>query len=366
MAFFADAVSNYIVRHQGQFLTGARARFYDAGTNSVRTMYSDGQLNAEFDPDNIRSNANARFPPIWGQGGEYRVVITTAGGEVIEDMDYLPGDVSSGGGGGGGGGSSTHVTGDIQPSILSGTRADWVRANGRTIGNAASSATERADADCEALFLALWANTLFAVSGGRGANAAADWAANKQLTLPDARLCALIGSDGMGNSATNLFSALTFTTGSASTVGSKVGAATQTLTTAQIPSHTHTGSSDTAGLHSHVGITDSQGSHSHGGITTSNGAHVHNVPDVYASPSVVFVGAGSGFVPLWSATNYVTDSQGNHTHDIATTTGGAHTHFVATENSGSHAHSVTTTGTGGGGAHPNVQNSLLVTYYIKL
>lgn len=365
MAFFAQPVSNYIVRYQGEFLVGARVRFYDAGTNSVRTMYADGQLNTPYNPNAILSNANARFPPIWGQGGDYRAVITTAGGTVIEDMDYLPGDVTvSGGGGGGGGGSTSHETGDIQPSIASGTRAGWVRANARTIGSAASGATERAADDCVDLFTLLWGNTLFSVSGGRGASAAADWLANKTITLPDARLCALIGADGMGNSATNLFSALTFTTGTAATVGSKVGAATHTLATTEIPSHTHTGSTDTTGLHSHVGITDSQGNHSHGGITSADGAHSHTVQNVplagFAAGGTIISAAAGG------AATISTDAVGTHTHSISTFTNGAHTHAIATENSGSHAHSVTTTATGGGGAHANVQNSLLVTYYIKL
>lgn len=364
MAFFADAVSNYIVRYQGEFLVGARVRFYDAGSRSVRTMYADGQLNTPFDPDGILSNANARFPPIWGQGGEYRAVITAPGGAVIEDMDYLPGDVAVSGGGGGGGGSTSHATGDIQPSILSGTRAGWVRANARTIGSAASGATERADDDCLDLFTGLWSNTLFTVSGGRGLSAAADWAANKTITLPDARLCALIGSDGMGNAATNLFSALTFTTGNASTVGSRVGAATHTLATTEIPSHTHSGSTDTTGLHSHVGITDSQGNHSHGGITSADGAHSHTIQNVplagFAAGGTIISAAAGG------AATISTDGVGTHTHTIATFTNGAHTHVVATENSGAHAHTVTTTGTGGGGAHANVQNSLLVTFYLKL
>lgn len=365
MAFFADAVSNYIVRHQGQFLVGARVQFFDAGTNSVRTMYADGQLNTPLDPTEILSNANARFPPIWGQGGDYRALITAPGGAVIEDMDYLPGDVTAGGGGGGGGGSTSHAVGDIQPSILSGVRAGWVRANARTIGSAASGASERADDDCEDLFVAMWPNTLFTVSGGRGDSAPADWTANKTVTLPDARLCALIGADGMGNTATNLFSSLTFTSGTAASVGSRVGAATVTLTTATMPGHTHTGSTDTAGLHSHVGITDSQGNHSHTGVTTAAGLHAHNV-NVNASATVIFAAAGGGNVPLSGATNYVTDTQGSHSHDIATTTNGAHAHFVATENSGAHAHGVTTTSTGGDGAHPNVQNSLLCTFFIKL
>lgn len=72
----------------------------------------------------------------------------------------------------------------------------WLKANGTTIGSAASGATNRANADTEALFSLLWVNfdnaTLpIQTSGGvattRGASAAADFAANKRLPVPDFR-----------------------------------------------------------------------------------------------------------------------------------------------------------------------------------
>jgi len=66
----------------------------------------------------------------------------------------------------------------------------WVRLNGKTLGNAASGATERADADTAALFAYLWnnlADAQAAVSGGRTGSAAADYALNKTIALPSAR-----------------------------------------------------------------------------------------------------------------------------------------------------------------------------------
>jgi hypothetical protein len=57
-------------------------------------------------------------------------------------------------------------------------------------------------ADTSALFLYLWgADANLAVSGGRGGSAAADYAANKTIALPDWRGRALAGLDDMGNSA---------------------------------------------------------------------------------------------------------------------------------------------------------------------
>lgn len=95
-------------------------------------------------------------------------------------------------------------TGDIKIKYGSGEEAGFVRLNGRTIGNADSVATERANADTENLYLYLWdADTNLAVSGGRGASAAADYAANKRLTLPDAKNRTPVFLDGMGGSNTD-------------------------------------------------------------------------------------------------------------------------------------------------------------------
>lgn len=81
------------------------------------------------------------------------------------------------------------VPGAVLDYIGATAPSGWVLANGTTIGNAASAATQRANADTVNLFTLLWnswANAQAPVSGGRGANAAADFAANKTITLPDA------------------------------------------------------------------------------------------------------------------------------------------------------------------------------------
>lgn len=85
--------------------------------------------------------------------------------------------------------------------------AGYVLASGRTIGNAASGGTERANADTEALFTLLWNSTAQAElpiqtsAGGastRGASAAVDFAANKRMPLPDLRGRVGVGKDDMG------------------------------------------------------------------------------------------------------------------------------------------------------------------------
>lgn len=86
--------------------------------------------------------------------------------------------------------------------------AGWLKANGFTIGSAASGGTLRANADTLNLYTALWNNVgqtelpIQTSAGGastRGASAADDFAANKRLPVPDLRGEFLRGwDDGRG------------------------------------------------------------------------------------------------------------------------------------------------------------------------
>lgn len=125
-------------------------------------------------------------------------------------------------------------TGDGKLTLKTSADAGWVMMNDGTLGNAASGASTRANADTAALFALLWNNTLqadCAVSSGRGASAAADFAANKTIALPKelGRALAIAGT-GAGLTARAL--------------GSAVGAETHTLTGAQsgVAAHGHGGS----------------------------------------------------------------------------------------------------------------------------
>ena len=132
-------------------------------------------------------------------------------------------------------------TGVVQDYVGTTAPTGFVLADGRTIGSASSGATNRANADTQNLFLLLWnsmADAQAPVSGGRGASAAADWAANKTITLPDARGRATVGKDDMGGTAANrITSGGSGVTGT--TLGNSGGAETHTLTSAQIPAHAH-------------------------------------------------------------------------------------------------------------------------------
>lgn len=298
--------------------SGGQAFFFDAATTTPRTVYVDSALGTPHDHP-VVANASGMFPAVFLPTGDYRLRILDADDVTIWDVDGISTPIFEDAGGGGG---DTPVellarTGDYKFRHDTGSHSGWVRAAGRTIGDAASGATERANADCEDLFTVLWnADTTLSVSGGRGANAASDWAASKTIALPDIRLRGLIGMASMGGSVSTLIAAAAFDGGEdGDDLGATVGAGTHTLTTAQMPSHSHGAGSDTAG------------SHSHG--YTGTGADVA-------------VNAGSFYA--------------------VSTAPGAQT----TSTSGSHSHVITISNAGGGEAHANVQPSAVATCYLKL
>lgn len=386
MAVFCP-LSTTPVYYNGKPVSGAYIRVYDAGGNTPRTAYSDGLLTTPYDPNGIRTDASGRIPKIWVQGNPYKLKITTAAGVVIETIDDLPGDVASGGGGGGGGGGTTIPTGFIMAFHGTGTVTNWLRCNGRTIGNVSSGATEYAAADAETLFTHLWnSDPTLAVSSGRGASAAADWAANKTIALPDYRGRALSALADMGNTAATTYSGLTFTTGNATTLGSTVGTSTHTLTTAQMPAHTHTASTSTIADHTHVATTAGAGAHNHTGATNGGGTHTHSGSTTAGGGHVVAItgatsysaGGGNTYFGVWSGTTSANqtipdhahslsiDGVGDHVHTFTTSSVADHTHTVTVSAGGSHAHTVTVDSAGSGSAHPIMQPTVLVSFMIKM
>jgi hypothetical protein len=123
-------------------------------------------------------------------------------------------------------------TGDIRTSMNAFSPWGWVPANDGTIGNTGSGATTRANTDTWQLYNLLWSavsQTWAPVTGGRGANAYADFTANKPMALPKAlgRAIATAGS-GAGLTPTVL--------------GQATGAEANsvTLVPANLPPHSHT------------------------------------------------------------------------------------------------------------------------------
>lgn len=154
-------------------------------------------------------------------------------------------------------------------------------------------------------------------------------------------------------------------------IGHSVGTENITLSTTQIPSHSHTGTTTA----SSTGITSSG--------TTNNGTtglsvnsvsgHSHTYNDAYFSENL---GPGGGNYGTSAATDndnsfvWRTASGGNSSspQDINTSTSGGHTHgvtdaghthtFTANITDPTHTHTFTTQNTGGGESHPNLQPTL--------
>jgi len=136
------------------------------------------------------------------------------------------------------------------PSFSSTVPTGFVAANTLTIGNASSNATGRANADTLLAYRVIWnefsnsACPIFTSTGSastRGANADADYAANKALSTPDMRGTGIIGVDTMGGPATTRLAGVPVSLGNTTTPGSSIGSNTQTLTTSNLAPYTPSG-----------------------------------------------------------------------------------------------------------------------------
>ena len=169
------------------------------------------------------------------------------------------------------------------------------------------------------------------------------------------------------------------------------GSATKSLSVANIPSHTHTFTTSSAGQHTHTvsGSTQSAGAHTHSvsGTTGGAGSHSHtrgtmNITGTFATDGVptptgaFYVGSTVGYITggvdgsiihfdakrTWSGE---TSTVSNHTHTFSATTSssGSHTHTISITvgEAGAHTHTGTTNGTGNGTAF-NVMPPYIVAY----
>lgn len=231
----------------GTPMAAGKLYIYDAGTTTPADTFTDTGLTAGLEHTHpILTNASGLVPAFWVADGTYRARLTDSGGSLVlfDEDGLLAIGPSSGEGGGGGGVSATaiHQTGDVIWAPTTGTRSGFVRPNGRTMGSATSGASERANADTQPLYELLWntySDAICPVATGRGANAAADFAANKAITLLDFRGRVLAGVPDMGNSDNGLLDGVTFTVGSKLVAVSKAGTATHTLTEAELAQHDH-------------------------------------------------------------------------------------------------------------------------------
>lgn len=224
----------------GNRLSGGLMYFIQAGTTGTpQNAYQDAGLTLPWaNPYTLLESA--RVPLLYFADGYVKVRITDSNGTQIFNQDNIPVTGFSSGGGGGGTIDPTTVlqSGQLIAMYGTGILSGFVRANARTIGNASSGATERANSDTAALFAFLWnADANLTVSTGRGASAVADYAANKTIALPDFRGRAIAGLDDMGNTAAGRLTATYFGT-AATVLGAAGGAESALLAANQVPTIT--------------------------------------------------------------------------------------------------------------------------------
>jgi len=196
-------------------------------------------------------------------------------------------------------GGPVNRTGILEDYIGTTAPAGAVLASGRTMGSTASAATERANDDTINLYTLLWnsmADAEAPVSGGRGANAAADFAANKTITLPDLRGRVVAGKDNMGGSTAGRITASGCgITGTLN--GTSGGEETHILTIAESAAHTHIPSVAVVnGIGSilvlqRLGVSDGNAGVTFGLATTSSGldgAH-NNVQPTYILSKIIWL-----------------------------------------------------------------------------
>lgn len=284
----------------GDPLAGGKLYSYAAGGSTPAATYTDNTGSTP-NANPIILDANGECD-CWIGTGYFKFVLKNSLDVTQWTKDYVSLPVVENG----------FSTGDVKISIKTVADTGWVLMNDGTIGNAASSATSRANADTEALFTLLWNNTAnadCAVSTGRGASAAADFAANKTIALPKA-LGRALATYGSGSGLTARAMAAIF------------GEESHALTSAENASHTHVLTMNNHG-HTIYGGTV-------GALTGPTG------------------GASRGFAALDTASG------------SATQTGGGVDYIGATVATGSNATS------GSGTAHNNMQPTLFLNIMIKL
>lgn len=147
-------------------------------------------------------------------------------------------------------------------------------------------------------------------------------------------------------------------------VGDLVGTNSFTLTTAQMPSHTHTASASTNGAHTHTASTASAGSHNHSSGVSTVGNHTHTVR--YGGYSETGRGRPGGKYNAYAQFQVTSAAAGNHTHSITVNSAGAHTHTLTVNSGGDHTHTITLTQTGSGASIDNRPAYLALAFIMKL
>lgn len=294
----------------GKPQVGCKLYVYAAGSFTTPvTAYKDFGLTAgQEHPFPIPSDAWGRLPIFWLADGSYAFRLVDADGIPLASALTVQALGPSAGGGGGGTPVDENAlikTGDVWWQEVQGTRAGFVRDNGRTIGSATSGATERANADCAALYTFIWTNfndTTCPVTGGRGASAAADFSANKPIQLPDKRGMVLGGLADMGNSDSGRLNGIPVVSGSITTAGSVIGENLHYLSLSELPQHNH-------------GVNETPHSHDvHFNATGYASGFVSGVSSIVTPPGTTF---GASAAAARSTGISIQSNGGNGPHNTA-------------------------------------------------
>lgn len=229
-------------------------------------------------------------------------------------------------------GGTSIPTGTIIDYFGTAAPTGWMAIDGSSIGSAASAADFPSD-DTEQLYYHLWnnfADSMIAVSSGRGLSAGDDWDANKTMTLPDLRGRICVGVDD-SEAPVGLITTSTFS--SVSTVGTTGGTEKVTLTEGNLPDHRH---------------------HMFRAATSTN-------PSFTGQPSTIPTSTVNERVSRWDGN---ISNELNHQHSYRMYYNNAYIEPTAgmTSSPVSTAGSSITTGV----AHSNMQPSILVLKLIKL
>jgi len=388
--------SGNIERDANDVRTNAKAFFFQGGTNVAFTVYQDA---AQSIPHSNPVVANSgRWPAVFipftvsydvrvldQNDVQLSYITNIANPDPVQLSVTIPPEAQV-------------QTGMCHWEPISGAKSGYVRLNSGTIGNAASGATERANADTVNLFTYLYnamPDSVAPVSGGRGASAAADYAANKTIQLLDGRGGTLKGVDSMGAAAASRFQAeVPFLVGNKDQVGSSCGNNRHFLLTSELPVTSPTGSvsvsTPTGTVSTPTGSVSTpsgsvsgtvNGTGTNLNITMTDPGHVHtqNASTLYSIAGVGLGPGGTVIVATDAARTTVSNStgvtgtlasnaiaanltwSGSFSGNAATFTGNAQT-FTG------NAVSASFTGSpfGSGGGHNNTSYSLLGTWYQKL
>jgi len=119
------------------------------------------------------------------------------------------------------------------------------------------------------------------------------------------------------------------------TIGAAGGQDSVTLTTNELPTHSHTASSADAGSHNHTGSTSTNGSHTH----SSNAVGGFGQPGLYYYDGNGTAGSidssFNGEINNYVSAALTINSAGDHSHTLTTNSAGTHSHTITVDNTGS-------------------------------